>query len=391
MIGWSELSDQTAYIASDTSELEILPLGNPQMLTHRIQDFDDLFFKRIERSRNHEAAYLPGNTAHEEISRDIAMLNPVFMKQFGVSYETLMTTLVSLIEDMPSETKGFDVPEADFDFVISQFAKCLGAPRDVARRLIDGFTIDKPRLDTENRKVWEANKQHRLFRRGMIVVRRDGRSVITWSREMARGALNQLSTDMCYQQVPGEWQCDPLTRIVSTIARHHGKQFESLVGQKCHSLGIRGVVGRLAFGTGTATIQVPADVGEIDFLGFSESMRTLVMLEAKGVWTGSQSRFFRNDLIEFDGLKKSSFAVRFRRKIEWVLQNAPALCKALESEPDLRGLSVTPTHLAHAIVTRQPIYLTETTCGIPTVGIVELCLGLDGNTSWPFGECVPLL
>jgi len=113
------------------------------------------------------------------------------------------------------------------------------------------------------------------------------------------------------QKAPPEWQSTNVKKALNVLSLRAGRWFEQVVERNLKTLGIAGSssVKALSLGNGQ-TLRVPSDVGEIDFLGFDEAQKLLVIIEAKQVGYATEPRMFRDDQSKFiDG--PSSYSAKF--------------------------------------------------------------------------------
>ena len=127
---------------------------------------------------------------------------------------------------------------------------------------------------------------------------------------------------------------------------------------------------------GGERIDIPAEVGQFDFLGYSEKDSALVVVESKMVEVGFESRFFRDEISQF-ATGKRSYAGQLCRKLNWVAANRAAVARALGAGG--RGLRV-----VSALVTLYPTYAACKIGDLPCVSVVELMEDYSGKGAWPY-------
>lgn len=119
----------------------------------------------------------------------------------------------------------------------------------------------------------------------------------------------------------------------------------------------------------------------IDYLGYSPNERLLVLCECKMVRGGFEPKYFRDEIQEFVTNKKSYFK-KFQRKIDWIRNNVSGLSNALSSVWEYNA-SITPTHIATAVVTLYPSIVSCFTNDFPCVTITEIMMGYEEKRRWP--------
>ena len=139
---------------------------------------------------------------------------------------------------------------------------------------------------------------------------------------------------------------------------------------------------RKGIGVGPARILIPSDVGEIDYLGYSESERLLLVGEFKMVRHGFEPTFFRDDVSDFVESKKA-YAKKFRKKVEWVALYLNDVVAALESEPNLPD-RIDPKGMAKVLVTGFPSFASYFIADFPCVSVVELRVAYEKQSAWPY-------
>jgi hypothetical protein len=199
---------------------------------------------------------------------------------------------------------------------------------------------------------------------------------------MASEALTILRAGVAFKRLPPEWCSPDVSTALERISNEAGKWFEGVVRDDLATVGVRGVAGRQSLGQGAGLLRIPEAVGEIDYLGYSERERLLVVAECKCVNEGSEPKYFRDSLNDFVQ-KRDSYRAQFLRKVEWVQQNTAAICQALATEPGFPR-AVAPTRLATTLVTLYPSIATHFITEFPCRSITELMLDYEAASRWPY-------
>ena len=134
-----------------------------------------------------------------------------------------------------------------------------------------------------------------------------------------------------------------------------------------------------SLGHGSRRVILPAECGEIDFLGYSGRDKLLIVAELKMVNAALEPKFFRDDVTAFAG-QKNSYASKFRKKVGWILNNRQLVEAALnipEGEP--RGL-------ATAMITLYPTIATIFLDDFPCVTVTEFVCAYNDAGGWPYKQ-----
>ncbi len=125
------------------------------------------------------------------------------------------------------------------------------------------------------------------------------------------------------------------------------------------------------FCKGQASLAIPPNVGDLDFLGFHPVRREILLIEAKMTSTGLEAQFWRDDVQQFVWRKKS-YANQFRRKQEWMLGNLAAIQRLLGAPPDC--------NFDPRILTLYPCIAAEFIEDFRCESITEFMLGMKRQT-----------
>ena len=147
-----------------------------------------------------------------------------------------------------------------------------------------------------------------------------------------------------------------------------------------------GAIGRPSLkegiGIGCARVAIPANIGELDYVGYFAAEQLLVVLEDKMVDCGFEPTYLRDDISSFvDGRK--SYAEQIRRKVNWAKENMPAISQGLSSLLPGRP-AISPTRLAGALVTLYPTYASYFITDYPCRSLSELMTEFSEEGRWPY-------
>jgi hypothetical protein len=200
---------------------------------------------------------------------------------------------------------------------------------------------------------------------------------------MARECLLELMKGTIFQRCPSEWTAAGINKALATLQNKSGNWFEAQVDQNMASLGGLGKSSlNGGIGKGADRLVIPADVGEIDYLGFFPADGLLAVLEDKMVDGGFEPSYFRSDVSSFVTGKKP-YAEQLKRKVEWVRNNLAAVCKALSSMLPGTPL-INPATVAGALVTLHPSYASYFIQDYPCVALTELMEEYKSKGAWPY-------
>lgn len=381
----SQLSDQTIFIMPNRTVLEISPEGRELYIQLRLPGYDDSLFKRITQSRDNEDLFFQKPTFEIDLDQHYKYLNEAFADKFGTSCEILFHVLGSLIDNMSASGNSLDVPFQEKGLLIRQFADNASITQEASESFLSGFIVTKKAMDLEGRLLWKPNQEHRAYYRGFFEISHETGPIIIWSREMARECCISLLSDLVYQRVAPEWNTSTINEALGALSNAHGRWFEEVTANNFGEIGFVGVKSRNNLGTGDRQISVPSEVGEIDYLGYAPRESLLIVAECKAASTGTDARFFRNELSKFV-TDPNSYIKRFRKKIYWVVDNAQAVCRALESEPEIKNQvpRIEPSHIASVMITRHPSIASDFIDDIPCASLAELRMAYGCKGHWPY-------
>ena len=199
-------------------------------------------------------------------------------------------------------------------------------------------------------------------------------SHLAFSRAMARENLIHLCGAVAFQKLPAEWTTPVTQRALSDLSHAAGRWFEGVLADRLREVGIEGRGITRKVGSGTSALVIPSEVGQIDFLGFDQRSRCLVVIEAKMVSGSLEPVFWRDELDDFLG--SSGYIERFRRKVRWVQHNRSQIAKLLAIQ--------THVEVAAALVTYYPSIAREFVEEIPCISLTELILDYEMVHGWPY-------
>jgi hypothetical protein len=306
----------------------------------------------------------------------------------GFNLTEAVSILRSLIEDSVVPDNGFDVPFLLIDTACEKASEVFGISSEAARTIIEGFTIRPDAMKSEGRTIIKPNQIHRAWRRGFFEFPHPDGLHITFSRQMAREALLTLINQTHFQKFPPEWtESKPVREAIARVDNESSDTFEQAVATALASLDIVGVASldtyRLKDGS---RHEVPEEVGEIDFVGYSANDNCLVLLEAKMVSPGANVKRFRADIQSFV-TDDDSHEAQLRRKVEWAKTVPDELLEHL-AVAGHHGLPESVSKVAGVLVTYFPSYAQFYTEEYPCTSLTNLILDYEAYGRWPYKEGV---
>jgi hypothetical protein len=301
----------------------------------------------------------------------------------GMSYIDALSVIASVINNSAPDPNGFPILFIHKEQVIKICADNLELRVEDVARVIEGFSISKDQIESEGRELWKPKQEYRAYRRGFFEFPHPTGAHLAFSREMAQESFLMLLKSAVFHQLPKEWISDSVKIALSHLSNEAGAWFERVVEDNLRTINIVGVrSAKNGIGVGTNRIAIPPDIGEIDFIGYSEVERLLVIVECKLSRDSSEPKLFRDDLSDFVQ-SKNSYIKKFRKKFEWVKANLEPICRALESTQG-RGAVIAPVRVAGAIITFLPSIAACFIDDYPCVSLTELMLNFESFGGWPY-------
>jgi hypothetical protein len=338
--------------------------------------FDRTFAERIRRDRESRDRFVGFPQFDYHTATHQKYLDAPFNRAFGMSYGEFIAAIRLVIEGCRPSLHPQSFPtlfvhrgrvlEALGDFNPSQAA---------LERAIDGFTISPAKLVAERRVIWNPKQESRAYRRGFFLFPHETGPHLGFSREMAKESLMQLVFWVCFKHLPLEWRTEETIGALDMLAHAASEWFEDAARRNLQALGFVGQRVHRALGVGNKRVEVPENVGEMDFLGYHPAQKLLVIIEAKMTMTGIEARFWRDDLDQFV-FRPGSYAERFRRKLSWVSENRAAITRALGFD-GAAGVGA-------AMLTLYPCIARTFIPDFPCVSITEFMLDYERAKQWPY-------
>jgi len=378
LVDMAEMSHRVHGVFPDHVIATIHPAGGPIdweiRVTGRYAGYDVGLMHRIERDRQHRHEFIVGPQFDIHTDSHTPFLDPAFESVHGWSYGRFISALHHIIDNCHPAPNGFPTLFVERQKILAQFVD-HGEPVETVERVLAGFTVYPSKMREEGRVVWNPKQEHRAYRRGFFEYPHELGMHLAFSREMARESLIHLVNGACYKRLPEDWRHPQIDTALECLSRRAGLWFEEVVTKNLHSLGIAGGRAKDRVGPSAKAVVIPAEVGEIDFLGYSEKEHLLVLAEAKMVSTGVEAKYWRDDVATFVG-RRGSYADKFRRKVGWAVAQRHALADAFGVASDVR--------IAPAMLTLYPciaqIFIDDFKC----VSLAEFMLDYRSTGKWPY-------
>lgn len=365
----AEISDRAYQIFPDDFQLILHAENSPQIfetsILGRHAGWDIRFQKRVIRDREARSRFMGGNYQFDiHTDSHSPFLDDAFSSAFGMSYGEFIYSIIRVIDDAKPVQNGPPTLFIKRSDLVKKFCE-HGHPRRAVETLLRGFTVTANMLEAEDRVIWNPKQESRAYRRGFFSFPHEAGTHLAFSRSMAREALIQLVIGGCYRKLPAEWALPEIEDALEKLSKEAGDWFEKLVKSNLAAAGFCGGRVKRRMGRGEAALEIPPEVGELDFLGWNQERREVLLVEAKMTNTGIESRYWRNDLSEFVRGKKS-YANQFRRKIDWVRANWDKIVGQLGAYSDCS--------FSARMVTLYPCIAAEFIDDFPCTSIAEMML-----------------
>ena len=377
-------SDKVFSLFPDETVLEVLPEGEVDIFRTRYpHDFTTDFLQRVHRDAAHRSEYVPLRDLHQIPKLQDPYLADAFRDAIGLSYNDTLAVLHVVIDQALPRPTGFQTPFCLRTMIVDEVARCAGFPHDAVEKALAGFTVSRAGMEIEGREIFRPKQEYRAYRRGFFEMPHSSGSHLTWSKSMAQESYVVLLKEIALKQVPLEWRTAQVDAAVSKLGCAVGKWFESLVAENLKKLGIMGLHSiKRMIGGGNASVRIPDEVGEIDFLGYSERDDAIIVAECKYVRGGTEPRFFRDEINVFTK-GSGCHMMQLARKAKWVVSEIQTLRIALAATIGLSG--VTRTHrVISVLVSHYPSCASYFWHDAPCVSLTELMLDYKERGHWPY-------
>jgi len=378
------LSDQTFMVFPGETTFEILPRGEQKYWRLKVDNECAINMReRVFVDTANRERFVPQPSFEVDTERHDDFLAGAFVEEIGTTYLQAIGVLRTVIEVSEPDPNRFPIPFIHRETVIEKLCQYLGISRASVAQILAGFSLNKEQLQTEGRKVWKPKQEYRALRRGFFEVPHTEGIHLTFSKKMAFENLIQLVRGVPFQQLPTEWRTERIDLALSALANEAGTWFENVVQDNLTKVGFWGYKGiKRGFGQGDARVSIPENVGEVDYIGYSDTEQLLIVIECKMVSAGVEAKYFRDEISEFF-TSSDAYKDKFEKKIGWVRSNLNQIIEAFESlQSD--EVEINPTRMACAIITYYSSIITCLVEEIPSCSITEFMMSYEEKQQWPF-------
>jgi len=339
-----------------------LTLDPTKYVYFNVAQDDDMAFDPREGYRDAEK-FISEPDFLRDIKAHSLILDEGFREKLGLTYLDTLATLEWCIEtysdaNAPEETGWFRRQE-----VIESLTKTFSITFDQADLVLEGFSLSSQSMQREGRELFRPKQEYRAYKRPFFRDPGDGDDLIFFSRRMAKECLTLLISDVAFKKLPPEWSSKKIDQALARLSLAAGRWFERVVEDNLKKAGIIGFtsIEALHF-KGGARIDIPKDVGEIDFLGFCTRQNMLVVIEVKQVGSATEPRMYLDDYSKFV-VDKNNYSDKFKKKYTWVHENLKHVEKFIQEK---FNNSVNISSIGYAMIIRYPTFvstrITDFTC-----------------------------
>jgi hypothetical protein len=377
-------SDKVFSLFPDETVLEVLPEGEFEIFRTRCShDFTQDFLQRVHRDASHRSEYVPLNGLHQIPKLQDSYLANAFCNTIGLSYSDILAVLHVVIDQAQPPPTGFKIPFCLRTVIVNEVVRCVGFSRDAVEKALAGFTVSCVGMENEGREIYKPKQEYRAYRRGFFEMPHCSGPHLAWSKSMAQESYVVLLKEVAFKQVPPEWRSTQVDVAVSKLGCAVGKWFESLVAENLKKIDIMGLHSiKRMIGTGKVAVRIPDEVGEIDFLGYSERDEAIIVAECKYVRGGVEPRFFRDEINAFTK-GNSCHMMQLARKTKWVVNEIQTLRTSLAATLGMSGV-MRAHRVISVLVSHYPSCASYFWHDAPCVSLTELILDYKGQGHWPY-------
>ncbi|WP_277960717.1 hypothetical protein [Pseudomonas sp. RIT-To-2] len=354
---------------------------DPDRFTYFHVEEDSKLKFDIRQSVHDFEKYVPSPMFLQDTEAHAEILDASFLDTLGLSYKDTLGTVAWIIDYFSDKSNPEALVAFEWKEAIKTITLNFRITQEQAELLLNGFSLSAQTM--EDRELFRPKQEYRAYKRGFFRDPVDGVDLVFFSYRMALECLQILIADVPFKKLPPEWHSTNVKKALDVLSLRAGRWFEQVVERNLKTIGIIGSssVKTLSLGNGQ-TLRIPSDVGEIDFLGFDEAKKLLVIIEAKQVGYATEPRMFRDDQSKFiEGA--NSYSAKFIKKYNWVLANVESVekhfaCKFnLETKLELAG---------YAMVTLYPTIVSTKIKDFSCVSICEFMRKAEGSDTWPFSQ-----
>lgn len=325
--------------------------------------------------------YVPSPMYLQNIEAHGETLDSSFIETLGLSYKDTLGTIQWIVDTYSDSKNPETIGAFQWDEAINTMIDAFKITPSQATLILDGFCLSSETM--EDRELFRPKQEYRAYKRAFFKDKYNGVDWIFFSRRMALECLTLLVTDVPFRKLPPEWQSKSVKKSLNVLSLKAGRWFENVVEQNLKELGIIGSSSIKALRLNkTDSLKIPANIGEIDFLGFHEEQKLLVIIEAKQVGFATEPRLFLDDLSKFT-MGADSYSAKFIKKYNWILDNITSVEQHFFNKFKL----TTKLNVAgYAMVTLFPSKAATEIKQFTCISISELMEEFDSSGSWTFSK-----
>jgi hypothetical protein len=381
-------SDKAYHIFPGEVELELYGANGPELTEGRQMSFtlrstqtnenlEALFSVRTAKDRSNRKKYFPTASLNLDFQSQAKTLDPSFEKSFGCSYGKFLHVLALINEQAKPDPGSYPVMFFARDGLIQSVANGgMDIKVETLRVILNGFTLTRQQMKEEGREIFLPNQEHRALRRGYFEFPHSTGVHLVWSAILAEEGLDHLVDGVCFKKLPEEWLTADTSAALDKLSNEAGDWFEGNVNEKLRGIGIQGDRCKGRIKRDGESIDIPSEVGQFDFLGYSKIDNAIVVVESKMVEVGFEARFFRDEISQFAKGEKSH-AAQLRKKVNWVVDNRDRIARAFKAK-------TSSPKVVCALVTLYPTFAACRIADLPCVSLVELMEDYHTKAKWPY-------
>jgi hypothetical protein len=329
------------------------------------------------------------NGIHSETAKELpAFLDVAFKEDLGFAYSDIVKVVnILLVLKAPVDSLSHIAKKEYLIDVIKRHL--VDIDRTHISLILSIFTLKQEEIQGEQPVIWRTKRQYRLLNRPLVqLYSTTGEEYLAWGhRSLEEGLLITFFFNITKRKLPAEIQ--KRKNIDKAIERLHSSMNAKLEDISLRELNKRGFIGRKSIKTNKLVgkngekISIPNEVGEIDLLCIQLDQKLLLVGECKNTSFGGEARLWYEDIQEFitGTERKASYLDKFRKKINWVKQEAPNLIGALCAE---NRISVDNWNVVPVMLTTYQTFAAELIDDVPCVSLPCFLHEYDESFSWPY-------
>lgn len=287
------------------------------------------------------------------IDSDLSVLNDLMKEDFCEKFKAELTDLWNALDRLIDE----EYNEARYikkEIILEKLALYAGISKEDAFVFYEGLSINSEKLNAEGRNIINPKQEKRLLRRFFIEMKIDNEEYVTCSKGMAIECRKLFLRGLSYKKIPSEWNPQLFNKSIEKVNENLGIWFENLVEEKLREnavIGYKNIEDKI--GSEDYIIDIPEEVGEIDFIGYDSKKNELLLIECKIISPALEPKYFRDDYDKFmrDREKKLGYKSQFEKKVDWVKDNVEDVKKSFGSQI---SLSIDDSKLRPVLLTFYP-------------------------------------